>query len=123
MLVLCADLGALPSLHICTKMATTTVSNFPTAMSRPNIPSSQRFANVNPGNLGGRFKVDSCHKLASVCHVASTQPFLTMTEAAAVKYDKMRTNAMSVSSSNSAVSGLPIDLKGFTSISMNALYQ
>ncbi|KAL9315564.1 hypothetical protein ACSQ67_016565 [Phaseolus vulgaris] len=91
-------------------MATTTVSNFPTAMSRPNV-SSQRFANVNPANLGGRFKVDSCHKLASVCHVASTQPLLTMT-AAAVKYEKIRTNAMSVSSSNDEVPGLPIDLKG-----------
>ena len=90
-------------------------------MSRPNV-SSQRFANVNPANLGGRFKVDSCHKLASVCHVASTQPLLTMT-AAAVKYEKIRTNAMSVSSSNDEVPGLPIDLKGFTSISMNALYQ
>lgn len=104
------------------EMATTTVSNFPTAMSRPNIPSAQRFANVSPANLGGRFKVDSCHKLASVCHVASSQPFLKMT-AAAVKYKKIRTNAMSVSNSDSEVPGLPIDLKGFTSISMNALYQ
>ncbi|XP_014497007.1 enoyl-[acyl-carrier-protein] reductase [NADH], chloroplastic [Vigna radiata var. radiata] len=92
-------------------MATTTVSNFPTAMSRPNIPSAQRFANVSPANLGGRFKVDSCHKLASVCHVASSQPFLKMT-AAAVKYKKIRTNAMSVSNSDSEVPGLPIDLKG-----------
>ncbi|WVZ05891.1 hypothetical protein V8G54_019237, partial [Vigna mungo] len=93
------------------EMATTTVSNFPAAMSRPNIPSSQRFANVSPANLGGRVKVDSCHKLASVCHVASSQPFLKMT-AAAVKYKKIRTNAMSVSSSDSEVPGLPIDLKG-----------
>ncbi|BAT84263.1 Enoyl-[acyl-carrier-protein] reductase [Vigna angularis] len=93
-------------------MATTTVSNFPTAMSRPNIPSSQRFANVSPVNLGGRFKVDdSCHKLASVFHVSSSQPFLKMT-AAAVTYKKIRTNAMSVSSSDSEVTGLPIDLKG-----------
>ncbi|CAJ1921054.1 unnamed protein product [Sphenostylis stenocarpa] len=101
-------------IHLYEMATTTTVSNLPTAMSRHKIPSLQRFANVSPANLGGRFKVGSCHKLASVCHVASTQPFqqgLTMTSAA-VKYDKIITNAMSVSSSNSEVPGLPIDLKG-----------
>ncbi|RZC00217.1 Enoyl-[acyl-carrier-protein] reductase [NADH], chloroplastic isoform B [Glycine soja] len=92
----------------------TTVSNLPTAMSRPKIPSSQRIANVGPALLGARSKVGSCYKLASVCHVASAQPFqqgLTMTSGA-VKYDKIITKAMSESSSNKEVAGLPIDLKG-----------
>ncbi|KAG4936317.1 hypothetical protein JHK85_051236 [Glycine max] len=96
------------------KMATTTVSNLPIAMSRPKIPSSQRIANVCPAILGGRSKVGSCYKLASVCHVASAQPFhqgLAMTSGAA-KYGKILTKAMSESSSNKEVAGLPIDLKG-----------
>ncbi|KAL2569314.1 hypothetical protein AAZV13_18G121300 [Glycine max] len=95
-------------------MATTTVSNLPIAMSRPKIPSSQRIANVCPAILGGRSKVGSCYKLASVCHVASAQPFhqgLAMTSGAA-KYGKILTKAMSESSSNKEVAGLPIDLKG-----------
>lgn len=102
----------------------TTVSNLPTAMSRPKIPSSQRIANVGPALLGARSKVGSCYKLASVCHVASAQPFqqgLTMTSGA-VKYDKIITKAMSESSSNKEVAGLPIDLKGFTSILLLLTY-
>uniref|UniRef100_A0A151S044 Enoyl-[acyl-carrier-protein] reductase [NADH], chloroplastic n=1 Tax=Cajanus cajan TaxID=3821 RepID=A0A151S044_CAJCA len=95
-------------------MATTTISNLPTAMSRPKIPSSQRIANVGPAILGGRFKVGSCYKLSSVCHVASAQPFqqgLTMTSGA-IKHDKIITKAIIRSSPNQEIPGLPIDLKG-----------
>lgn len=85
-------------------------------MSRPKIPSSLRSANVGPAILGGRFKVGSCYKLASVCHIASAQPFqncLAMTSGA-VKYDKIITKAINDPSPIEEVAGLPINLKGFT---------
>lgn len=101
---------------------TTTVSNLPMAMSRPTIPSSQKFSNVGPAILGSRFKVGSCDKLASVCHVAPVQPFQKSSTSCTIKFNKIITRASSESSSNPQVSGLPIDLKGFASFSMNPSY-
>lgn len=97
-------------------MAATTFSNLSMATSRPQIPSSQRFANKGPAILGGRFKFGSCDKLASVSHVASARPFHhgLVSCASTVKFDKIITKAMSESSSNNQVAGLPIDLRGFT---------
>ncbi|KAL2336770.1 hypothetical protein Fmac_011216 [Flemingia macrophylla] len=91
---------------------TTTISNLPTAMSTPKIPSSQRIANLGPVILGD--KVASCYKLSSVCHVASAQPFqqgLIMTSGA-IKYDKIVTKAIFRSSPTPDIPGLPIDLTG-----------
>lgn len=119
MLVFCADLSTITHSF---KMATTTVSNFPLAMSRPRIPSSQKFSNAGPAILGCGIKVGSCDKLASVCHVASLQPFQKVSTSCAIKFDKIITKAMSESSSNKQVTGLPIDLRGFASLSMNPSY-
>ncbi|KAF1895702.1 hypothetical protein Lal_00037818 [Lupinus albus] len=93
-------------------MATTTVSNLSIAMSRPKVTPSQRFANVGSVVLGGRSKIQSCDTLASVSHVASVQPFQQDSLLCARKFDKIITKAMSESSSNNQVAGLPIDLKG-----------
>jgi enoyl-[acyl-carrier protein] reductase I len=91
---------------------TTTVSNVSIAMSRPRITSSQK---LGPAILGCRVKVGSCDKLGSVCHVASVKPFQQASISCASKFDKFVTKAMSESSSNKQVTGLPIDLRGFTS--------
>ncbi|OIW07601.1 hypothetical protein TanjilG_08332 [Lupinus angustifolius] len=93
-------------------MATTTVSNLSIAMSRPKVTPSQRFANVGSVVLGGRSKIRSCDTLASVSRVASVQPFQQDSILCAGKFDKIVTKAMSESSSNNQVAGLPIDLKG-----------
>ncbi|KAI5430218.1 Enoyl-[acyl-carrier-protein] reductase [NADH] [Lathyrus oleraceus] len=79
-------------------MATTTsVSNISVAMSRPRVTSSQKLGSVI---LGGRVKVGSCDKLGSVSPSCN------------VKFDKFVTKAVSESSSNNQVAGLPIDLRG-----------
>ncbi|KAK2360449.1 enoyl-[acyl-carrier-protein] reductase [NADH], chloroplastic [Trifolium repens] len=88
---------------------TTTVSNISIAMSRPRITSSQK---LGPAILGCRVKVGSCDKLGSVCHVASVKPFHQASTSRASKFEKLVTKAMSESSSNKQVTGLPIDLRG-----------
>lgn len=104
------------------EMATTTVSNISMAMSRPRISSSQKFSNLGPAVLGGRIKVGSCDKLGSVCHVASVKPFQKASTSCSLKFDKIVTKAMSESSSDKQVTGLPIDLRGFPSFSANPSY-
>jgi len=103
-------------------MATTTVSNMSIAMSRPRITPSQKFSNLGPAIVGGRVKVASCAKLGSVCHVASAKPFEVASTSRSLKFDKIVTKAMAESSSNKQATGLPIDLRGFTSFSMNPSY-
>ncbi|KAK7264115.1 hypothetical protein RJT34_31719 [Clitoria ternatea] len=94
------------------KMATTSFSGLQIAMSRSCIPSSQRIADAGTVVFGGKSKVGSWNKLASACHVASVQTFQRGFTSSSVKSVKSVTKAMSESSSNSSVSGLPIDLKG-----------
>ena len=94
-------------------MATTAVSSWQIAMSRLHIPSSQR--NTGAAVLCGKSEVRSWNKLASVCHVSSVQHFQRGTASCSIKFDKVKTKAMSESSENKTVSGLPIDLKGYTS--------
>lgn len=97
-------------------MATTTsISSISVGVSRPGITSSQKLGSVI---LGGRVKVGSCDKLGSVCHVASVKPFQQVSPSSNIKFDKFVTKAMSESSSNNQVAGLPIDLRGFTSFSV-----
>ncbi|GAU29585.1 hypothetical protein TSUD_164330 [Trifolium subterraneum] len=88
---------------------TTTVSNISIAMSRPRITSSQK---LGPAIVGCRVKVGSCDKLGSVCHVASVKPFQQVSTSCASKFNKFVTKAVSESSSNKQVTGLPIDLRG-----------
>lgn len=94
------------------QMATTSFSGLQFAMSRSCIPSSQRFADASTVLLGGKSKVGSWDKLASVSHVASVQPFHRGFTSFSMKSDKIVTKAMSESSAKNPVSGLPIDLKG-----------
>ncbi|XP_028800712.1 enoyl-[acyl-carrier-protein] reductase [NADH], chloroplastic [Neltuma alba] len=91
-------------------MATTSVSNLQIALSRPCIP-SQKPANAS-AVVSGKSKARSWDGLASVCHVASVQPFQQGLTSRSIKFDKIVTKAMSESSENKPVSGLPIDLKG-----------
>ena len=97
------------------KMATTSFSGFQIAMSRSCIPSSQRFADASAVVLGGKSKLGSWNKLASVCHVASVQPFQQGFTSSTIKSERIVTKAMSESSANSPASGLPINLKGYCS--------
>lgn len=95
-------------------MATTTVSNLQMAMSKPCIPSSKRFANADVTVFNGKVKVRSWDRLASVSHVAPMQPFQKGFASHSKRIDKFVTKAMSESSEKNPVSGLPIDLKGYT---------
>ncbi|XP_027355062.1 enoyl-[acyl-carrier-protein] reductase [NADH], chloroplastic-like [Abrus precatorius] len=93
-------------------MATTSFSGLQIAMSRSCIPSSQRITDAGALVLGGKYKVGSCNKLASACHVASVQPFQRGFSSSSIKSVKSVTKAISDSSVKNPVSGLPIDLKG-----------
>ncbi|KAI4356939.1 hypothetical protein L6164_000919 [Bauhinia variegata] len=89
------------------KMATAEFSGLHIAMSGTCIPSSQRFANTGVAVLGGKSKVGSCNKLASAYHIASVQPLQRGLTSSSIKSDKIITKAMSESSENKPVSGLP----------------
>ncbi|OIW05624.1 hypothetical protein TanjilG_23410 [Lupinus angustifolius] len=93
-------------------MAATSFSGLQLAMLRSCIPSSQRFADAGTVILGGKAKVGSWNKLASVSHVSSVQPFQQSFTSSSLKSEKIVTKAMSESSANAPVSGLPINLKG-----------
>ncbi|XP_054783101.1 enoyl-[acyl-carrier-protein] reductase [NADH], chloroplastic-like [Prosopis cineraria] len=93
-------------------MATTSVSNLQVAMSRSSIPSSQKLANASAAGFSVKPKARSWNGLASVRHVASVQPFQHGLTSRSIKFDKIVTKAISESSENKPVSGLPIDLKG-----------
>lgn len=94
-------------------MATTSFSGLQIAMSRSCIPSAQRITDAGAMVLGGKSKVGSWNKLASVCHVSPVQPFHRGFASVSSKSVKVVTKAMSDSSAQSPVSGLPLDLKGF----------
>ncbi|KAL5168937.1 Enoyl-[acyl-carrier-protein] reductase [NADH], chloroplastic [Glycine soja] len=93
-------------------MTTTSFSGLQFAMSRSCIPSSQKIADAGAVVLGGKSKIGSWNKLASACHIASVQPFGRGFTSSSIKSVKSVTKAMTESSAQSAVSGLPINLKG-----------
>ncbi|CAL5196820.1 unnamed protein product [Lathyrus oleraceus] len=99
-------------------MATTSISTLQIAMSRSCIPSSQKFADVSTEICVGKSKGGSWNKLVSACHVASVQPFQRSFTSSSVKSVKFATKAVSESSETSPISGLPINLKGGSSISL-----
>lgn len=94
------------------KMTTTSFSGLQFAMSRSCIPASQKIADAGAVVLGGKSKIGSWNKLASACHIASVQPFRRGFTSSSIKSVKSVTKAMTESSAQSAVSGLPINLKG-----------
>lgn len=94
------------------KMATASFSGLHFAMSKSCIPSSQKIVDAGAVVIGGMSKLGSWNKLASACHVASVQPFQRGFAASAINSVKRVPKAMSETSAESPVSGLPIDLRG-----------
>ncbi|RDY10346.1 Enoyl-[acyl-carrier-protein] reductase [NADH], chloroplastic, partial [Mucuna pruriens] len=94
------------------KMATTSFSGLQFALSRSCIPSAQKIADAGAVVLGGKYKLGSWNKLASACHVASVHPFQRGFTSSSIKSVRSVTKATAETSAKSAVSGLPIDLKG-----------
>lgn len=62
--------------------------------------------------LGANSKAVSWSKLSSACNISSSEPFLRSFASSSVKFNKVVTRAMSESTENKPVSGLPINLKG-----------
>ncbi|KAG8484908.1 hypothetical protein CXB51_021301 [Gossypium anomalum] len=94
-------------------MAATAASGLQLASARPCIASSRRVFKAGAANLDVNSKAVSWTKLVSACHLSqSLEPFRRSFASSSVKFDKVVTKAMSESSENKPVSGLPIDLKG-----------
>ncbi|KAH1108875.1 hypothetical protein J1N35_012643 [Gossypium stocksii] len=94
-------------------MAATAASGLQLASARPCIASSRRVFKAGAANLDVNSKAVSWTKLASACHLSqSLEPFRRSFASSSVMFNKVVTKAMSESSENKPVSGLPIDLKG-----------
>ncbi|XP_022754319.1 enoyl-[acyl-carrier-protein] reductase [NADH], chloroplastic [Durio zibethinus] len=93
-------------------MAATVASSLQIAAARPCISSSPRVVKAGAAILGANSKSVSWTKLTSACNISSLEPFRRSFMSSPVKFNKVVTNAMSESSENKPISGLPIDLKG-----------
>ncbi|KAJ6713414.1 ENOYL-ACYL-CARRIER REDUCTASE [Salix purpurea] len=93
-------------------MAATAASGLQMATARPCISSSRGMVKAGAAILGANSKGTSWAKLASGSHISSTLPFERTLMSSSVKLNKVVTRAMSESSENKPVSGLPIDLRG-----------
>ncbi|KAE8720836.1 reductase [Hibiscus syriacus] len=94
-------------------MASTAVSGLPLASARPCIASSSRVFKAGAATLDVNSKAVPWTKLASARNLSqSLEPFRCDFASSSVKFKKVVTKAMSESSENKPVSGLPIDLKG-----------
>ncbi|KAJ6307287.1 hypothetical protein OIU76_017141 [Salix suchowensis] len=93
-------------------MAATAASGLQMATARPCISSSRGMVKAGAAILGANSKGASWAKLASGSHISSTLPFERTLMSSSVKLNKVVTRAMSESSENKPVSGLPIDLRG-----------
>ncbi|KAJ6428012.1 hypothetical protein OIU84_023427 [Salix udensis] len=93
-------------------MAATAASGLQMATARPCISSSRGMVKAGAAILGANSKGVSWAKLASGSHISSTLPFERTLMSSSVKLNKVVTRAMSESSENKPVSGLPIDLRG-----------
>ncbi|KAG5227589.1 ENOYL-ACP REDUCTASE family protein [Salix suchowensis] len=94
------------------RMAATAASGLQMATARPCISSSRGMVKAGAAILGANSKGASWAKLASGSHISSTLPFERTLMSSSVKLNKVVTRAMSESSENKPVSGLPIDLRG-----------
>jgi enoyl-[acyl-carrier protein] reductase I len=94
------------------EMATTASSSLQIAAARPCISSSRRLFKAGAAILGGNSKAATWNKLTSACHISSVQPFQRSFTSSSIKFNKVATKAMSNTSENKPVSGLPIDLRG-----------
>ncbi|KHG28324.1 Enoyl-[acyl-carrier-protein] reductase [NADH], chloroplastic [Gossypium arboreum] len=94
-------------------MTATAASGLQLASARPCIASSRRVFKAGAANLDVNSIAVSWTKLASACHLSqSLEPFRRSFASSSVKFNKVVIKAMSESSENKPVSGLPIDLKG-----------
>ncbi|KAK9017648.1 hypothetical protein V6N11_000656 [Hibiscus sabdariffa] len=94
-------------------MAATAASGLQLASARPCIASSRRVFNAGAANLDANSKAVSWTKLASARNLSqSLEPFRRGFLSSSMKFNKVVTRAMSESTENKPVSGLPIDLKG-----------
>ncbi|XP_012472974.1 enoyl-[acyl-carrier-protein] reductase [NADH], chloroplastic [Gossypium raimondii] len=94
-------------------MAATAASGLQLASARPCIASSHRVFKAGAASLDVNSKAVPWNKLASACHLSqSLEPFRRSFASSSVYFNKVVTRAMSESSENKPVSGLPIDLKG-----------
>ncbi|KAM3693071.1 hypothetical protein ACJW31_08G137400 [Castanea mollissima] len=93
-------------------MATTAASSLQIATARPCISSSRRIFKAGAAIFGGNSKAVSWNKLTSACHISSVQPFQRSFTSSSVKFYKVVTKAMSETTENKPISGLPIDLRG-----------
>ncbi|PPD88090.1 hypothetical protein GOBAR_DD14991 [Gossypium barbadense] len=94
------------------RMAATAASGLQLASARPCIASSHRVFKAGAASLAVNSKAVSWNKLASACHLSqSLEPFRRSFASSSVNFNKVVTKAMSESSENKPVSGLPIDLK------------
>ncbi|KAJ6714091.1 ENOYL-ACYL-CARRIER REDUCTASE [Salix viminalis] len=93
-------------------MAATAASGLQMATARPCISSSRGMVKAGAAILGANSKGAPWAKLASGSHISSTLPFERTLMSSSVKLNKVVTRAMSESSENKPVSGLPIDLRG-----------
>ena len=96
-------------------MAATAASSLQLAAARPCISFSHWVVKADSAILGANFKAVSWTKLTSACNISSSlEPIQRSFASSPVKFNKVVTKAMSESSENKPVSGLPIDLKGLT---------
>ncbi|GLT76561.1 hypothetical protein SLA2020_482140 [Shorea laevis] len=93
-------------------MAVTTASSLQMATGRPCLSPSNRIVKAGAGILGANSRCLSWTKLTSTSHISSLQSFQRSFTSSSVKFNKFVPKAMSGSSENQPVSGLPIDLKG-----------
>ncbi|XWS73465.1 hypothetical protein CRYUN_Cryun02cG0131500 [Craigia yunnanensis] len=93
-------------------MAATVASSIQIAAARPCISSSHRIVKAGAAILGANSRSVSWTKLTSACNISSLEPFRCSFSSSPVKFNEVVTKAMSESSENKPVSGLPINLKG-----------
>ncbi|XVF69733.1 hypothetical protein PTKIN_Ptkin11bG0105500 [Pterospermum kingtungense] len=93
-------------------MPATAASSLQLAAGRPCISSSRRVVTAGAAILGANSNAVSWTKLTSACNISPLEPFRRSFASSSVKFKKVVTRAMSESTENKPVSGLPINLKG-----------
>ena len=101
------------------KMATTAISGMQIAMSRPCISPSQKSPDSSTAVFGNKSRAVSWNKISSASHIAPVQPLQWGFKSSSIKFHKTLTKAVSESSESKPVSGLPIDLKGYSVLPLN----
>lgn len=80
------------------------------------ISATQKILRSSIANFGNEIKGKSCTKLKCIAHISSTWSFYQKLNSTSLKYQRIVTKAMSTTSDKAPLPGLPIDLRGRTSI-------